>query len=433
MPGLSHLTKPDTLIVVTFAKAGLGHLRVAYALLEGLPTEANFTFMSSLDSATTSLHRLTSINPTMRTLGEAMQYGVFENLFTSLYTASLRRSAGKLLPQITSIVDSLKVRPKRIVFVSTHFGLAHQLSGLKHKIKSVTGIEAKLAVVVTDDSPQRPWYVPGADIIFVPSELTKNKLASLGHAQSAKPAIEVVSYPLSLKLGDRLKKAKYKYKMRQADFRNKSKIKIAIPVSGAAVGLFYFREITKALHKLNSRYKFFILSRKSAYTARFLEAMAKREYVVVESYEHDRLVVSNYNNMIQNNTIGFEITKPSEQAFKALYTPEEKGGVVLLFSHPVGRQEYDNLFYLSRQGFIPEKSEQEELWLKATVGAAAGEELLSKAENWRGVRLMHNPAQSALFIEWCLREGVFFRMMKYLGKPRIEGVKKIWELVDEIL
>ncbi len=118
------------LVVITFARAGLGHLRVANAIIESVPAGTETVFFSTTDRATSFFHRLSSINPVMRYLAEAMQHGLLEAVFTLLYTASIRARAGRLLPQIEAVVNQQKVRPTELVFISTHFGLAHQLSEL---------------------------------------------------------------------------------------------------------------------------------------------------------------------------------------------------------------------------------------------------------------------------------------------------------------
>lgn len=428
----SRLTEPDTLIVLTFAKAGLGHLRVAYALMEGLPSEARSVLFSSTDTATTFLHRLTSTNPLLRELGETMQYGVLERIFTSIYTKVMRLNAKKLLPSVEATLSGLKPRPKKVIFVATHFGLAHQLGELKDELLAESEVDAKLVVVVTDDSPQRPWFVPQADLTIVPSKMTQARLSEYARNRNFKHNIKVAHYPLSLKLAQELGQSKLEFRLKQADHDGRSKVKVSVPVSGAAVGLDFFRELTLRLSELEPRFHFYITSRASDYTKDYLAQMALKPYASVYKYEYDRLVVSNYNKVIHQNTISFEITKPSEQAFKALYTPRLEGGVILLLTSPVGRQEYDNLWYLERNNLIPKKEDQEMLWQLALNKKPASENLKRKAKNWRGIRIPKNPQRSAEFIVWCLREGIFMEMMKFNKKDKSEGVNDIWGMVDAL-
>lgn len=425
MPKLKTLTSKDTLVILTFAKAGLGHLRVTYALLEALPKGTRSSIFSTLDTTTTFMHRLTSTNPVLRELAELTQHGLAERIFTSLYTRILRLKANALLPQIEATLNNLKPRPKRVIFVSTHFGLAHQLAALKLKLNEVSKVEASLVVVVTDDSPQRAWSVPGADLTVVPSKLTKLRLNA--------PNTKVVHYPLSTKLGHELKMAKFLYKFKQASPDSRVKIKVSLPVSGAAVGLGFYESLAISLHKLEPRFTFHITSRDSAYTKSFLERIEKLPQAKVYKYEYDRAVVANYNKIISQNTIAYEVTKPSEQAFKALYSPKQSGGVILLFAHPVGRQEYDNLAYLSRNKLIPSKEDQNLLWTLSRQNKEIPAALLTKARNWRGVRLPRGSGKSALFINWMLNVGVFRQMMGFDKKDKSRGATDIWKLVNDIV
>jgi hypothetical protein len=39
--------------------------------------------------------------------------------------------------------------------------------------------------------------------------------------------------------------------------------------------------------------------------------------------------------------------------------------------------------------------------------------LLKRAKKWRGIRLLSNPEKSAKYIIWCIKEGVFAKMMEF--------------------
>ena len=111
---------------------------------------------------------------------------------------------------------------------------------------------------------------------------------------------------------------------------------------------------------------------------------------------------------------------------------------ILLFTEPVGRQEYDNLDFLKRHKLIPNNQDQNTL-LQMKINP----EILKKASSWRGIRLIRNPIEAANFIYWCLESGIFSRMMRY--KPALtkdsfnpnelspNGVKTFWEKVDSLL
>ena len=58
----TNLTNPQTLVIFTTSPAGLGHLRVTDALLEGLPKDAKSFILGAIDPHITYLHRLSSQN-----------------------------------------------------------------------------------------------------------------------------------------------------------------------------------------------------------------------------------------------------------------------------------------------------------------------------------------------------------------------------------
>ena len=118
------------------------------------------------------------------------------------------------------------------------------------------------------------------------------------------------------------------------------------------------------------------------------------------------------------------MTKPSEQAFKALISPNQVGGVILLFTNPVGRQEYDNLNFLKRHLLIPSDEDQKTLWRMPKTN-----DILKKAITWRGLRLPKNPEKSVNFLIWCIKNKIFEQMGKYTNKIQSDGVKRFWEEV----
>jgi len=150
--------------------------------------------------------------------------------------------------------------------------------------------------------------------------------------------------------------------MSQYDPISELKINVNIPISGAAVGMGYFRIIISELHKLSQRFKFEVIARKSTHTKYFLNFLRKYDFIALNIFNKDREVVDFYERIYDEKIFGFEITKPSEQAFKALTNPKQRGGSILLFSDPVGRQEFDNLHFLQTHHLIPSDEEQTMLW-----------------------------------------------------------------------
>jgi len=63
------------------------------------------------------------------------------------------------------------------------------------------------------------------------------------------------------------------------------------------------------------------------------------EYIRIYGAQEDRKVINIYEDVYQKNVISIEITKPSEQLFKALLDCKAESASLLLFTEPVGRQE----------------------------------------------------------------------------------------------
>ena len=149
---------------------------------------------------------------------------------------------------------------------------------------------------------------------------------------------------------------------------------------------------------------------------------------------------------LTEHVISLEVTKPSEQAFKALLGTNLRGGVILLFSEPVGQQEFDNLDFLQQHSLLPSTQTNAELWemaeSHAAVAGAAGSQLLSEASNWRGVQIPRDPEKAAGFIWWMLTTGVFSQMMACATLPSVsdpypdevgpDGVARLWKLVASL-
>jgi len=153
-------------------------------------------------------------------------------------------------------------------------------------------------------------------------------------------------------------------------------------------------------------------------------------------------VVDAYDKLYNEEVIALEVTKPSEQAFKALLSTNLRGGSVLLFSTPVGKQEFDNLNFLQRHFLVPSMQTNTELWEMAENHAAASSRLLDEAHTWRGVRIPEDPEKAANFIWWMLTSGIFSQMVagNMTGNPSDpypdelgpDGVAKFWRLVASL-
>jgi hypothetical protein len=171
--------------------------------------------------------------------------------------------------------------------------------------------------------------------------------------------------------------------------------------------------------------------------------MVKRPFVEFEVSFSSREIIDKYTALYERYIISLEISKPSEQAFKVLLNPEQKGGTVMLFSDPIGKQEYDNLDFLRRHHLIPLKSEMEKLWYEAEKGLeidGMGKWILEGAKYWRGLILPEGSIKAANFIWWCLREGVLKTMVSDYIEPKGEGselgsdgVTKFWQKVADLV
>ncbi|HCM38155.1 MAG: hypothetical protein UV61_C0005G0041 [Candidatus Gottesmanbacteria bacterium GW2011_GWB1_43_11] len=442
------LNQKSLVVVLAYAPTGLGHLRVTDALYHGLPKSVTPILLGAQDKSISYLHRIMSLHPLGRIVMEWIQQGWPERFFNLLYRRMLWSKKELLYQQIVTILDQRIVLPKTVLFVSTHFGLTHQLAAVKSQIENSKKVKVILIVQVTDDSPQRVWYVPGADLIFVPSERTKIGLMQFAHpAPKPAPKFEVVAYPVSPYLAktgtDLLEKRK-----QQLDINSKSAIHVALPISGAAVWLNYYIELIETLAQKSPRFVFHVILKSNPYTQKFINQLLVKKFVKIYTAEHDREIVDQYEQVYLANPIAIEITKPSEQAFKSLLEPTQVGGSLLLFSDPVGRQEYDNLDFLIRHDLLPTTSEQSFLWEKAAhdldLTDETGQSIKTRAGCWRGVMLPSRPKEAADFIWWAMKQNLFWQTTFCQLKPHSQevghahelgsdGVRIFWEKVAEFI
>ncbi len=426
------LLDPSLLIIFTYAPAGLGHLRVTDALYEGMPKGAKGIILQSQDEVITFLHRFISIHYVTRMFMEFMQKGFMQDVTTTLYRFLLRSHTKGLQEQLLESIQSQDAKPKVVLVVATHFGQAHQLDKIKPTLERLTGTKIFLVMQVTDDSPQHLWYVPGAAMIFVPSTATKKALEEYGMSLHL-PLVPIVvsSYPIDPSLKEHLSSSLMEERVKEVEMDSKNPVHIVIPISGAAVGLSYVMTLMKALHKASSRFVFHIVTKKAPFTLIFLQQLRGLSYIHVHALITDRGVITAYEEIYKKEIIAFEITKPSEQAFKVLLDCENRGASLLLFTKPIGRQEDDNLNFLMRHMLIPQKNEVLlDVWMQ-------------KAALWRGILLPKNPKKAAQFIWWCLEKGIFSAMMTCKVRPRpddqqsqelgTDGVEQFWKQVENFL
>lgn len=436
---ISVLSDKQLILLFAYAPAGLGHLRVTDALYHGLPKDVSPLLLGSQDKSITVIHRLMSIHPITRALTEWGQQGVVEDIFTYFYRLFLKNHTKLLYQQVTTILDERIELSKTLLIVATHFGLAHQLGAIKQKLMNERKINVILVVQVTDDSPQHIWYVENADIIFVASEKTKEMLLGYGKKFGLKKVqFEVVAYPVTPVLGKELTQPEMEDRVRQVEPTSQSNIHVSIPISGAAVGTEFITKVVDELYKRSKRFVFHIVVKSTSYTSSFIYEMSKRTFVKLYISSLDREIVDRYENLYQKTVISLEITKPSEQTFKALYDCAKIGASLLLFSEPIGKQEYDNLDFLKRHALLPNSIDRDRLFKKEEDS-----QVLSRASLWRGIELPRNPKKAADFIWWCLQKGIFTSMMTckvtpqkddpFASEVNSDGVEQFWGRVCELL
>lgn len=414
------------LLIFTYAPAGLGHLRVTDALADSRPANFSYIMLGSYDKFITSFHRFFSTNMVAKWIFTISQYGIFEDIFTSIYTRVLILTSEKIFEQLKEIINEKK-EVTEIWIVATHFGMAHQIGHIKERLIKETGKKIRLIVQVTDDTTQHIWCTKGSDLTFVPSLKTKNVMENYAKKRNMNIKFEVIPYPISPTLTAKSPNIN----KRSEDLLSKdTTINIAVPISGAAVGLNYFSKLISSVTKQTDRVKFFVLVKKSVYTDIFLSVLSKNENVKLIVGRNDNEMVGLYEKLYENNLIHIEITKPSEQAFKALIPPTSIGGSIILFTSPVGRQEYENIDFLVRHGLVT-RSKYEEVFPDIT-----------KANVYpRGISISKDPELAASFILWGLETGLFSRMSsskfnfsenaRSSGEVSTEGTKIFWKTLQK--
>jgi hypothetical protein len=439
---IAQLTDRRLLPVLSYAAAGLGHLRVTDALYHGLPETVNPVVLGSQDKSIQTVHRLTSANPVGKAVFDWLQGGPFSSQANTIYRNSLRANHREIYDEMCRLLVQRMERPERILVACTHFGLAHKLAAIKDELQRREGVRIVLAVCVTDDTFQHIWYVDGADLLVVPSLHTQRKYVDYGQQIGKAVRVEVVPYPIHPRLADRLDGAELAGKTRQLSANSAEQIHVSIPISGAAVGTEYLFALMSRLRERSDRLLFHVVGKDAPFTQNFLSQLAGKAWIDVRTGRQNRDVVNEYNALIQGHTLALEVTKPSEQTFKCLAGTGSQGGVILLFAQPVGVQELDNMDFLRRHSLVPSEQDNDQLWAMSADGArvdsALRSHLLEQSQAWRGVRIPDEPQRAATFIWWMLESGFFSRMLEGTLDRKVkdedgrilgpDGVAEFWDL-----
>ncbi|OGK13544.1 hypothetical protein A3A93_02475 [Candidatus Roizmanbacteria bacterium RIFCSPLOWO2_01_FULL_38_12] len=441
------LNSQSLLVIFAYAPTGFGHLRVSDALFRGLPDNISPLLVGAHDKTLSYLYRIVSVNPLTRMIFEWFEHGALERMTTPIYRWYLRSHTQILYEQLTTILDQRLTSPQTVLIIATHFGLAHQIAALKERLMSEKKIKILLAVQITDDIPHRIWYVPGADIIFVPSDRTRKKLEQYGRRANLQVVkFETNPYPTNPLLNADLTVDEIENRLSQVNIEKKSQIHMMIPISGAAVGTAPLTKLIDELYTISHRFIFHVITKNVSYTKTFVSEMLNRPYVKLEVSAIDKEVITKYINIYLKEVVSLEVTKPSEQAFKALVNTNKRGGVILLFTTPIGKQEDDNLNFMARHELIPSKSDQQKLEKMAKNNVLIlddDKKILNDAKKWRGISLPKDSHEAARFIWWCLNERLFLTMIAKKDYPSINdphgnelaenGVEKFWQKIAAII
>jgi hypothetical protein len=380
------------------------------------------------------LYRIVGQNIVTRWLMEFFQTDpIGERIVAWFYTKNLRSRTRPVRLYVQSIIEGNRRQIKTVIIVATHFALAHQIAACKKKVERNLSVKIVLAVVVTDDSPQIMWAVKGADYIFVPSAFCRNGIRKELAGNIGTTKICVSAYPLSKNIQKELSAIQLAKRQVQVDPFSHKKLKILIPVSGAAIGLSYFQslipEVTKKKDIMCT-----VVSRDSSYTKNFLHWCSRQKRIHVLKSTSDHNVVLSYEKQMKTHVFGVEITKPSEQAFKSLLSPTQRGGVILLFSKPVGRQEYDNIAFLKRHGLMPGSSDEKKLAQLYYFNKTSfiDKNFLNRAKNWRGIEIPWIGVEAGVAIARLYETGVLqsmtsFQQKRFIPELRSDGSRMFWE------
>lgn len=437
MPDL--LQSPSTLVIFATAPTGLGHLRVSDALSHGLSTTPAI-LLGAQDRNADTFYRYISNNHLSSFVMNWAQNGSLSYHFMHMGRRFLHSNTTHLYHQVVRILGEQLVVPQTIILIATHNTIAHQLGAIKEKLTKETKASILLVVQVTDDSPQPFWYVPEADLITVPSEHTKTSLQDIARKMKLGNAeIAVTAYPISPLLTTPLTAKQIQERRNQLSPTHTNTIAVSVPLSGAAVGTSYTSSLLSHLHTTSKRYHFHLVAKEAPFTKPFLTKLERRSYITLSLATHDRTTISNYETLFEQTVLSLEITKPSEQSFKVLATPKQRGGVILLFSKPYGQQEHDNIAFFRRHHIIPSVKEQEALWHYAQTNQTDSFPLFAKTlQHWRGLCLPDDPKQAAQFITWCQTQNIFQEMGKFVQPSNAKelqpnGVEQFWTKVERLM
>lgn len=433
---MSFYSNTRALLIMTTAPTGLGHLRVMDGLEDGMPYKSNWIELGLTNYRANKIHALGSRIPLLTKITEFYQTNqLAEKILSFVYITYLRHKTSQVKQKFKSIKKTHPYK-NRYVVVCTHFSLAHSIASCKTWLEKNLDVKLFLFVIVTDDSPQRVWAVNGADLIFVPSPKTKKGLLKL---VQDKQILRVIPFPISPRLSMYTRRQDFLKLKKQLRPESIIPLIIQIPISGAAVQLPFIKSFVQSFPK--EQLMFNIISQKTTYTKDFIEQIHTQPNVKIDWDSSARKTVKIYESVFYSSRkASLEVTKPSEQVFKALLTPKQRGGVVMLLTQPVGRQERDNIKYLRRYRLMPSRVDQTRLEyfaLKKIIPLSELSSFRKKATGWRAIMLPTDPKKAVRFVQNLKESGILIAMLNYKKQTRkfikSDGVKQFWEEVDKYL
>jgi hypothetical protein len=435
----------NTLLIFVHTPTGFGHIRVTSALKSVLPSQqrAQTLTFGTHDSLMQSLHRAVSTGRLGVALFEWGERGIQEKLLSRFLRYIAHHRSHAIASSIREGVIAQITKPDRIVVVATHFEPAYEIGAVKRLLERELLIPITLVLQVTDASPLKYWYVPEADLTCIPSHSTAEGLLAWAKENgNQRYRVKVLPYPITQGLTQSDQNIREDRKLAVSETRN-VKIHVAVPISGAAVGLEFILNFLPRLHTRHHLFYFHIILQTAFYTQDFIQRISRLHYVSVHAHSDTATVIRLYEQVYEKFPITFEITKPSEQTFKCLLTPAQRGGSIMLFTESVGRQEEDNLAFIRRHGLAPSAAETYMLHQASRnkIPESTYWHLYTHAQNWRGVVLPRDPRQAVSFVGFCLANGVFAQMLSYTRDPqqrryielRDDGAHLFWEEVAATL
>ncbi len=427
MDSASNLEASDSLLIIfTHASAGVKHLRLTDALYSYHSHSSQDTYPAIFGTHNLKVNFwqwIKNFNLFIRQIFEWLQRSFLRDIATLYYQKWLRCRTQRIYHQLSILFDQHLEQPKKVVLVSTHYGLSHQLAAVKNRLEREKNIRIYLVVQVPDASFHPIWLVPKADLILVPDNETKHKLAVYRAQKKIRPInIDVCPYPFHQDFLTNLSRDEFRLRRKQLNPKYEAKLNIALPISGGIVDFQYFVNLFEYLEQQPLKFQLSLAARFNRAARDFIFNFINKNYVQIYPSRTDHQLVNDYLRLYLSEIIGLEISQPNEQAFKVLLDPVQRGGSIMLFSQPIGQRERDNLSFIRRWNFIPTEVEQEQLWNLAQQQQPIAQDLLTKARSWRGLQLPTDPQQAAQFIVWFYLQQGFLQMLRYL--PDLEQNKR---------